>query len=205
MPQPPDAVAGRRPQDAMLVGEDDTPKEACGVFGVYAPDSPVSHLTYLGLYALQHRGQESAGIAVSDGSGVTVVKDMGLVSTVFDDRVLAALPGRHAIGHTRYSTTGSSTWRNSQPVFRGTGHHEFALGHNGNLVNTVELAEQLGMLPGTITSDSDLIAELIVRALPQGNDESGLVGAIARVLPQLRGAFSLVLLDTKHVIGVRDP
>lgn len=210
MPSPPDDVADH-PNGAVLTVpdpdpvEDDTPKEACGVFGVFAPGSPVAHLTYLGLYALQHRGQESAGMAVSDGNGVTVVKEMGLVSTVFDDRVLAALPGRHAIGHTRYSTTGSSTWRNSQPVYRGNGQREFALGHNGNLVNTAELADQLGMLPGAITSDSDVIAEMIVRELPHGHDESGLVGAAARVLPKLRGAFSLVLLDTHQVIGVRDP
>jgi amidophosphoribosyltransferase len=133
------------------------------------------------------------------------VNDMGLVATVFDDRVLAALPGRHAIGHTRYSTTGSSIWRNSQPVYRGNGTAEFALGHNGNLVNTTDLADELGMLPGTVTSDSDVVAELIVRELPHARDESGLVGAVARVLPKLRGAFSLVLLDTHQVIGVRDP
>ena len=91
--------------------DDDSPKEACGVFGIYAPGQPVAHMTYLGLYALQHRGQESAGMAVSDGEDVTVVKDMGLVSHVFDDRTLAPLVGDLAIGHTRYSTTGSSTWR----------------------------------------------------------------------------------------------
>ena len=114
----------------------DTPKEACGVFGVYSPRLPVAHLTYLGLYALQHRGQESAGMAVSDGDTLTVVKDMGLVSNAFDDRMLAALDGHLAIGHTRYSTTGSSAWRNAQPVYRDVGEVEFALGHNGNLTNT---------------------------------------------------------------------
>ena len=121
---------------------------ACGVFGVYAPGQPVAHLTYLGLYALQHRGQESAGIAVSDGETITVVKDMGLVTQVFDERRLAPLDGHLAIGHVRYSTTGSSTWRNAQPVYRSVGDAGFALGHNGNLTNTVELAERLGMLPG---------------------------------------------------------
>jgi amidophosphoribosyltransferase len=189
--------------------EDDTPKEACGVFGVYAPGSPVAHLTYLGIYALQHRGQESAGMAVSDGKNVTVVKDMGLVATVFDDRVLAALPGGHAIGHTRYSTTGSSSWRNSQPVYRGTARDEFALGHNGNLVNTEELANELGMLPGAITSDSDLIAELIARDMARHADPEGdrdpLTHSLMHVLPRLRGAFSLVLLDHREIVGVRDP
>src|SRR5262245_63927703 len=112
-------------------------------------------------------------MAVTDGNNVTVVKDMGLVATVFDDRVLAALPGTHAIGHTRYSTTGSSTWRNSQPVYRGNSHGEFALGHNGNLVNTERLAEDLGMLPGAVTSDSDLIAEMIAADLARGEAPSG--------------------------------
>src|SRR4051794_29637744 len=140
---------------------DDSPKEACGVFGVHAYGQPVAHLTYLGLYALQHRGQESAGMAVSDGELITVVKDMGLVSTVFDERVLAPLTGHLAIGQTRYSTTGSSTWRNAQPVFRGTGDSGFALGHNGNLTNTEALALDAGMLPGTVSSDSDLVAELV--------------------------------------------
>ncbi len=143
----------------------ETPKEACGVFGVYAPGQHVAHLTYLGLYALQHRGQESAGMAVSDGHTLTVVKDMGLVSNAFDDRTLAALTGHAAIGHTRYSTTGSSTWRNAQPVYRDVGQLEFALGHNGNLVNTEALADEAGMLPGTVTSDSDLIAELLAHVL----------------------------------------
>src|SRR3954471_24949910 len=145
--------------------DDDTPKEACGVFGVYAPDHPVSHLTYLGLYALQHRGQESAGMAVSDGETITVVKDMGLVSNVFDERTLATLTGHLAVGHNRYSTTGANTWRNAQPVYRDVAAHTFALGHNGNLTNTEELATEAGMLPGTVSSDSDLVAELVAREL----------------------------------------
>src|SRR5204862_1431705 len=143
----------------------------CGVFGVFAPDLPVAHLTYLGLYALQHRGQESAGMAVADGATLTVVKDMGLVSNVFDDRTLAALSGGHAIGHCRYSTTGSSTWRNAQPVYRDVGDRQFALGHNGNLVNTEELAQEAGMLPGTVTSDSDLVAELVGADIRTRGDE----------------------------------
>ena len=182
---------------------DDSPKEACGVFGIYAPGQPVAHMTYLGLYALQHRGQESAGMAVSDGEDVTVVKDMGLVAHVFDERKLAPLVGDLAIGHTRYSTTGSSTWRNAQPVYRGIEGHQFALGHNGNLVNTSELAEAAGMLPGMVASDSDLVAELLTQQLDGGTD--ALEAAMEHVLPRLEGAFSLILMDEEQVIGVRDP
>src|SRR5579875_3951744 len=155
--------------------EDGSPREACGVFGVHltAPGSgSVAHMTYDGLYALQHRGQESAGMATSDGEGVMVVKDMGLVTNVFNEYKLAGLQGHLAIGHTRYSTTGSSTWHNAQPVYRVTSRNPersgpvvFALGHNGNLTNTEDLAARAGMLPGTVSSDSDVIAELVVRHL----------------------------------------
>ena len=143
-------------------------REACGVFGVYAPGRSVSHLIYDGLFALQHRGQESAGMAVSDGRGVEVTKDMGLVSNVFNEFSLAALQGHLGIGHTRYSTTGSSEWHNAQPIYRTVGEGGFALGHNGNLTNTVSLVEDSGMLPGTVSSDSDLIGELVGRAYPAG-------------------------------------
>jgi amidophosphoribosyltransferase len=189
--------------------EDDHPKEACGVFGIYAPGLPVAHLTFDGLYALQHRGQESAGMAVSDGETITIDKDMGLVSNVFNDYKLAALPGHLAIGHTRYSTTGSSTWRNAQPVYRKPGESGFALGHNGNLTNTPELAEVAGMLPGTVASDSDLVAEMLAAEFPpEGEDRSDgrdLEVALVKVLPKLEGAFSFVLMDAGHLIGVRDP
>ncbi len=185
------------------MSSDDGLREACGVFGVFAPGKPVSHLTYLGLYALQHRGQESAGMAVADGETLTVFKDMGLVPNVFDDRTLVALNGDLAIGHTRYSTTGSSTWRNAQPVYRDAAHHEFALGHNGNLTNTEELAADLGMLPGILSSDSDVLAELLANHIAhRGGD---LADALTAVLPTLAGAFSLVLLDGRHLYGVRDP
>ncbi len=179
------------------------------MFGVYAPGAAVAQLTFLGLYTLQHRGQESAGMAVSDGESVVVDKDMGLVSNVFNQRRLAPLTGHLAIGHTRYSTTGSSTWRNAQPVYRDVGHAEFALGHNGNLVNTDALAEEAGMLPGTVASDSDLVAELLAADIrAEGGERSDgrdLEQALARVLPRLRGAFSLVLMDEGHLVGVRDP
>ncbi len=194
---------------AGLELDDDQPKEACGVFGVYAPGQNVAHLTYQGLFALQHRGQESAGMAVSDGSVVTVVKDQGLVVAVFDDRTLAGLEGHVAIGHCRYSTTGSSTWRNAQPAYRGVGERQFALGHNGNLTNTEALAEEAGMLPGTVSSDTDLIAELLAAELahlPEDrSDERDLELALERTLPRLQGAFSLVLMDEGRVIGIRDP
>jgi amidophosphoribosyltransferase len=188
-------------------GDDGKPREACGVFGVHAPGQAVAHLTYLGLFALQHRGQESAGIATTDGTDITVVKDMGLVSAVFDDRTLVALEGDLAIGHTRYSTTGSSKWQNAQPVFRDMGHTQFALGHNGNLTNTAALAEEVGMLPGAVTSDTDLLAELLSAHLTSHLRCVGheLEGALTAVLPRLEGAFSLVLMDTERVIGVRDP
>ena len=153
-------------------------------------------------------------MAVSDGHDVTVVKDMGLVSHVFNERTLAPLTGHLAIGHTRYSTTGSSTWRNAQPVYRGVGETQFALGHNGNLVNTGELAEEAGMLPGTVASDSDLVAELVANELelaaltgPAEDETFGdaLDAAVAKVLPRLQGAFSLIFMDENRVIGVRDP
>jgi amidophosphoribosyltransferase len=217
------------PRSASASGPepDDHPKEACGVFAVYGPGLPVAQLTYLGLFALQHRGQEAAGMAVSDRETVTVVKDQGLVASVFDERTLAGLNGDLAIGHTRYSTTGSSTWRNAQPSYRSVGDEQFALGHNGNLVNTAKLAAEAGMLDGVVTSDTDLVAELLGQALarhdavdpddaPSANGEDGgrsdvigpqrpLEHALLTVLPMLEGAFSLVVMDEECIVGVRDP
>jgi amidophosphoribosyltransferase len=197
----------------------DHPKEACGVFAVHAPGQSVAHLTYLGLFALQHRGQEAAGMAVSDGDQLTVVKDQGLVASVFGDRTLGGLVGHLAIGHCRYSTTGSSTWRNAQPAYRSVGEHMFALGHNGNLVNTEALANEAGMLEGTVTSDSDLVAELIAAELSRADavppvepgeladarGGPGLEQAVSAVVPRLEGAYSLVIMDETRAIGVRDP
>jgi amidophosphoribosyltransferase len=189
---------------------DDAPRDFCGVFGVYAPGQPVAQLTYAGLYALQHRGQESAGLAVSDGDTITVVKDMGLVTNAFDSRTLAPLQGHLAIGHVRYSTTGSSSWENAQPIYRSVGEAGFALGHNGNLVNTASLALETGTLTGTVTSDSDVVAELVsARIVADGegslSDGRDLERALMKVLPTLQGAFSFVLMDDAHLIGVRDP
>ena len=146
-----------------------SPREECGVFGVWAPGEEVAKLTYYGLYALQHRGQEAAGIAVADGSQVLVFKDLGLVSQVFDEQTLAAMHGHVAIGHCRYSTTGDTTWENAQPVFRNTAANTgVALGHNGNLVNTAELAARArdaGLMskryPAPATTDSDILGALL--------------------------------------------
>jgi amidophosphoribosyltransferase len=189
----------------LLPGEKG-PQDACGVFGVWAPGEQVAKLTYFGLYALQHRGQEAAGIAVSDGSSLVVYKDLGLVSQVFDEATLATLQGHIAVGHTRYSTTGSTTWENAQPSFRttsaGTG---LALGHNGNLVNTAELAAA-ARLTGTgagamsATTDSDLLTALLA-ARPDVSVEQ----AAMEVLPTLRGAFSLVFMDEHTLYAARDP
>lgn len=189
---------------AAAVTDDGKPKEACGVFGVLAPGVQVAHLTYDGLYALQHRGQESAGMAVADGANVVVVKDMGLVTNVFNEYNLAGLYGSLAIGHTRYSTTGASTWHNAQPVCRVVGDRAFAVAHNGNLTNTAALAAEYGMLPGTVGSDTDLIAELLSLHF-EHHPADTLIEALEAVLPLLEGAFSLVLCDPEQLIGVRDP
>ncbi len=165
---------------------------------MWAPGEDVARLTYFGLYALQHRGQESAGIAVSDGQNILVYRELGLVSQVFDERTLATLQGDLAIGHTRYSTTGSTTWENAQPSFKTDGTRGLALGHNGNLVNTGQLAGWVERR-GPATTDSDLVASMLA---DEGTD---LETAALQVLPALRGAFSFVLMDERTVYGARDP
>lgn len=178
--------------------------EACGIFGTYAPYQRVAPLIYFGLFALQHRGQESAGIATSDGRTLTIFKDMGLVSQVFDEANLAALDGHLGIGHTRYSTTGSSLWANAQPIHRQVGNTSVALAHNGNLTNTAALADSLGC--GEATSDSALMVEAIARHIDdERSDGRGLELAMQEVLPTFEGAFSLVVMDQGRVVGVRDP
>jgi amidophosphoribosyltransferase len=182
----------------------ETPGEACGVFGIYAPSQRVAPLIYFGLFALQHRGQESAGISTSDGRTVTVFKDMGLVSQVFDEANLAGLDGHLGIGHTRYSTTGSSLWANAQPIHRQAGHTSVALAHNGNLTNTRQLADTLGLAGET--SDSALMVEAIARRIDdERSDSRGLEKAMLEVLPTFEGAFSLVVMDQGRIIGARDP
>ena len=195
------------------------------MFGVWAPNEDVAKLTYYGLYALQHRGQESAGIAVSDGSRIMVHKEMGLVAQVFDEPALTALRGHIAVGHCRYSTTGASVWANAQPTFRSTGKTSLALGHNGNLINTRELAALLdGMGQGSAgivaTSDTDVLTALFVSDLAalsgaggvQSVQEGGadpaastVEAAAATVLPLAKGAYSLVFMDEQTLYAARDP
>ena len=197
----------------LLPGEKG-PQDACGVFGVWAPGEEVAKLCYFGLYALQHRGQESAGIAVSDGDQIVVYKDMGLVSQVFTEGALESLRGHLAIGHTRYSTTGASVWENAQPTFRATATGSIALGHNGNLTNTGDLTRILdnrrntGELnfPGAFattphaTNDTDLIT-----ALMASHPDRSMESSAMEVLPLLRGAFCLVFMDESTLYAARDP
>jgi amidophosphoribosyltransferase len=204
--------------------EDRPPRDACGVFGVWAPNEDVAKLAYYGLYALQHRGQESAGIAVSDGSRIMVHKEMGLVAQVFDEPALTALRGHIAVGHCRYSTTGASVWANAQPTFRSTGKTSLALGHNGNLINTRELAALLGGSgPGgtgiAATSDTDVLTALFVSDAAElngigsdrapagaaGRGAGGVESAAATVLPLAKGAYSLVFMDEQTLYAARDP
>ena len=176
----------------------DKPKEACGLFGAWAPGEEVARLIYFGLFALQHRGQESAGIAVSDGQNILVYRELGLVSQVFNEATLATLQGELGIGHNRYSTTGSTTWENAQPSFKTDGGRSLALGHNGNLVNTEELAERVGVR-GRATTDTDLVTTLLSR------NKDGLEAAALEVSPTLEGAFCFVMMDERTVYAARDP
>jgi amidophosphoribosyltransferase len=178
----------------------ESPKEECGLFAVWAPGDDVARLTYFGLFAQQHRGQESAGIAVSDGSNILVYKDLGLVSQVFNEATLTTLHGDLAVGHTRYSTTGSTTWENAQPVFKTDGVRSVALGHNGNLVNTRELAAMVGV--GSASTDSDLVTTLIAGEAP---NTQGLDDAAMKVMPMLQGAFCFVFMDERSIYAARDP
>ena len=177
------------------------PGEACGVFGVYGAGADAARITYFGLFALQHRGQESAGIAVSDGETLTVYKDMGLVAQVFDESTLAGLNGELAIGHTRYSTTGSAIWENSQPVYRHIHANGIALAHNGNLTNTAELAGSIG--PIAATTDSEVMTEAIAGYMSQ--HDCDMPAALEAVLPHFEGAFTLAVMDRHGLVGVRDP
>jgi amidophosphoribosyltransferase len=185
---------------------DRPPRDACGVFGVWSPGEDVAKLAYFGLHALQHRGQESAGIAVSDGRRIVVHKEMGLVAQVFDEPSLTALRGDIAVAHCRYSTTGASVWANAQPTFRSTPTVSVALGHNGNLTNTRELAAMLpqdnGYSTMNATSDTDVLTELIVGGAAA---YGGVEEAAARILPLARGAYSLTFMDENTLYAARDP
>jgi amidophosphoribosyltransferase len=204
---PPPSRTEALPDDVDLATYAEGPTEECGVIGIYAPGEDVARLAFFGLYALQHRGQEAAGIAVSDGRRIVVHKDTGLVNQVFTDTGLAALEGGIALGHCRYSTTGGSTWVNAQPQYRETpGGGGLALGHNGNLVNTAELARDLDVPP---TNDSEVMASLLAREVGAGHDgavsDGTLLEAIVRVAPRLRGAYSVVVVDEHHLYAFRDP
>jgi amidophosphoribosyltransferase len=197
---------GRLTHD-VLPGEKG-PQDACGVFGVWAPGEEVAKLSYFGLYALQHRGQESAGIAVSNGDKILVYKDMGLVAQVFDESALTSLQGFIAVGHTRYSTTGGSTWQNAQPTLGGTAAGTVALAHNGNLTNVHELralvaerhGEQvLGELARGNTTDTALVTALLA-----GDPDHTLEATALEVLPHLKGAFSFVFMDEHTLYAARD-
>ena len=177
----------------------ESPKDECGLFGVWAPGEDVARLIYFGLFAQQHRGQESAGMAVSDGEHLLVYKELGLVSQVFNEATLTTLQGDLGIGHNRYSTTGSTTWENAQPAFKTDGIRSLALGHNGNLVNTLDLAERAARAGGA-TTDSDLVATLLARF-----GDGGLEAAALDVLPTLEGAFSFVMMNERSVFAARDP
>jgi amidophosphoribosyltransferase len=182
----------------------DKPEEACGVFGVYAPQEDVAKLTYFGLYALQHRGQESAGIATFLGDRVYLHKDMGLVSQVFKEDILQQLPGCLAIGHTRYSTTGSSLKVNAQPALVSTRLGSLALAHNGNLVNTKELREELSRrnCDFNTTTDSEMIAVAIADEVNRGKDW---LEAATSAFKLCSGAYSLTIATPVGLMGVRDP
>ena len=199
----------RRPDGLLnhnVLDDDKAPQDACGVFGVWAPSEEVAKLTFYGLYALQHRGQESAGIAASDGERILIYKDMGLVSQVFTETDLASLTGDLAIGHCRYSTTGSSTWVNAQPTLRPTKYGTLALAHNGNLTNTGDLAEMVQKLEGDnaksgrgATTDTEIMTALIAL-----QDQKNVEASAIAVLPQLEGAFSLVFMDEHTLYAARD-
>src|SRR4051812_23935108 len=173
----------------------------CGVFGVFAPDRDVARLSYFGLFALQHRGQESAGIAVSEAGRLTALRDLGLVTQVFDEQKLHGLRGQIAIGHTRYSTTGSSQWSNAQPLVQHGGVRTVSLGHNGNLVNAHALRDELSAAGLTLraTSDTEVIAALIA------NDEASLDDAVVNTMRRLDGAYSIVALSEGTLVAFRDP
>ena len=219
-----------------------SPREECGVFGVWAPGEDVSRLSYFGLYALQHRGQESAGIATSNGSQILVYKDLGLVSQVFDDQALSNLTGHMAVGHVRYATQGATTWENAQPMLGPAAGSTLALVHNGNLTNTRELMDAVrttsgedlsGELGRGSSTDTAVLAALLNLVSEHGalegwdsaadiltsgiTDDAELEAAYSappplsvhqaarRVLPMLRGAFSLVFMDERTLYAARDP
>jgi amidophosphoribosyltransferase len=202
-------------RNLTLHDEDDHPREACGVFGVYAPGREIARLTFFGLYALQHRGQESAGIVTSDGHHAYIHKGMGLVAQVFNEDNLGPLVGHLAVGHTRYSTTGSSNIRNAQPYLIETLHGPLAVAHNGNLTNALSLRRML-LTRGvglSATSDSELITQILAAPPETWNGSNGngthdpdhWIARIRALMQLADGAYSLVLLTANAIYAVRDP
>jgi amidophosphoribosyltransferase len=179
----------------------DGPRDECGVFGICAPGHDVARLAYFALYALQHRGQESAGIATAQGGHIMAMRDQGLVNQVFDEQRLRALQGDMALGHVRYSTTGASSWENSQPVWRAD-RREVALAHNGNLINAVELHTALRERGVSFrsTSDSEIIAALL-----STHEADAIEDALADVMGRIEGAYSTVVMTKDRVVAFRDP
>ena len=198
--------------DGRLTAElfpEEKPQDECGVFGVFAPGEPVAQLAYYGLYSLQHRGQEAAGIAVSDGGNILVYKDLGLISQVFNDENLATLHGHIGVGHVRYATTGKSVWENSQPTLGPTEFGTVALAHNGNLTNTKELMAKVRKLSGTDLrgelgrgSSTDTAVMTALLGIEKGAES--LEGAALKVFPQLEGAFSVAFMDENTLYAARD-
>ena len=195
--------------DISVTGSDKAPQDQCGVFGVWAPGEEVAKLTFFGLYSLQHRGQESAGIATSNGKKILVYKDMGLVSQVFSESSLESLVGHIAIGHNRYSTTGASHWRNAQPTLGRTSVGTLALAHNGNLTNTADILEMLkerypdqgeNEITGGNTTDTAVLTALLA-----GKVEVSLEATALELLPKVKGAFCLVFMDENTLYAARDP
>ena len=187
--------------DERFLTDRDGPRDECGVFGVYAPGHDVARLSYFALYSLQHRGQESAGIATCEGGHITTMREAGLVSQVFDEQKLQALEGDMAIGHVRYSTTGGGSWENAQPVWRDDGR-ELALAHNGNLTNAVELWADLKErgIDFRGTSDSEIIAALL-----SSHGGRLIEDAVQDVMPRLEGAYSTVVMTKHAIVAFRDP
>jgi amidophosphoribosyltransferase len=185
---------------SQAVDSRDGPRDECGVFGAYAPEREVARLAYFALYALQHRGQESAGIATAEDGHIMTLRDLGLVSQVFDEPKLRALAGAMALGHVRYSTTGSSAWENAQPIYRSD-RREVALAHNGNLINAVELHSELREqgVGFRSTSDSEIIAALL-----STHPAETIEDVLEDVVPQLRGAFSTVVMTREGIVAFRD-
>ena len=177
-------------------------KDECGIFGIYAPGEKVSEIIFYGLQALQHRGQESAGIAVSDGEDILVFKDLGLVAQVFNDQNIVPLLGHIGIGHTRYSTRGKNIWRNSQPIYRMFKDESFAIAHNGNLINIRELRKEQSSkgIKFETTTDTEVIASLI-----ESSGSKNIEDAVKEAVSRLRGSYSLVILTKNKLFGIRDP